>query len=60
MSKTYLNYLHREHARLERVLKQERQRKLPDQLQIGRLKKLKLAIRDQIAQFGECDRSVAA
>ena len=46
-----MNYLRREHARLEKSIERERQRPLPDQLQLARLKKLKLAVRDQIAEF---------
>ena len=49
MSERFLHYLRREHARLEGLIERERQRVLPDQLQLARLKKLKLAVRDQIA-----------
>lgn len=51
MSERYLHYLQREHARLEDAIDRERQRPLPDQLQLARLKKLKLAVRDQIAEI---------
>lgn len=51
MSERYLHYLQREHARLEEAIDRERQRPLPDQLQLARLKKLKLAVRDQIAEI---------
>jgi len=51
MSERFLHYLRREHARLEGLIERERQRVLPDQLQLARLKKLKLAVRDQIAEI---------
>jgi hypothetical protein len=50
MSERFLHYLRREHARLEHSIDRERQRPRPDQLQLARLKKLKLAVRDQIAE----------
>ena len=49
MSRKFLDYLRREHARLEDSIERERKRPSPDQLQLARLKKLKLAVRDQIA-----------
>jgi hypothetical protein len=51
MSVRFLHYLRREHARLEDLIDRERERVLPDQLQLARLKKLKLAVRDQIAEI---------
>lgn len=62
MSDYYLKYLYREHARLEAELEKESSRKRPDQVQIARLKKLKLAVKDQIAQAEteEDQASVAA
>jgi hypothetical protein len=51
MSERFLHYLKREHARLEESIERERRRPLPDQLQLARLKKLKLAVRDQIADI---------
>ena len=51
MSERFLHYLRREHARLEESIDREQQRPLPDQLQLARLKKLKLAARDQIAEI---------
>ena len=51
MSERFLHYLRREHARLEDLIDRERQRPQPDQLQLARLKKLKLAVRDQIAEI---------
>ncbi len=49
MSRKFLDYLKREHARLEDSIDRERSRPSPDQLQLARLKKLMLAVRDQIA-----------
>jgi hypothetical protein len=60
MSEQFLRYLKKEHARLEAAIAAERARPLPDQLQVARLKKLKLAVRDQIAEFGESQRSFEA
>jgi hypothetical protein len=50
MSERFLHYLRREHARLQAAIDRELERVLPDQLQLARLKKLKLAVRDQIAE----------
>lgn len=48
MSDRYIDYLKREHARLERELDCARRQTVPDHMMIARLKKLKLAIKDQI------------
>lgn len=48
MSDYYINYLRREHARLEAEISHEQRRPAPDQLLVARLKKLKLGIKDQI------------
>ena len=50
MSERFLHYLRREQARLQAAIDRELERVLPDQLQLARLKKLKLAVRDQIAE----------
>lgn len=49
MSAEFVAYLKREHDRLERELEAATKRRDPDQFEIARLKKLKLAVRDQIA-----------
>ena len=48
MSDKYIDYLKREHARLESELERANRMVVPDQMTIARLKKLKLAIKDQI------------
>ena len=48
MSATHLNYLKREHARLATEIERETREKHPDQVLIARLKKLKLAVKDEI------------
>lgn len=61
MSERFLHYLKREHARLQDSIERERRRHFPDQLQLARLKKLKLAVRDQIAEIeaNVCDTKAA-
>jgi hypothetical protein len=49
MSDRYIDYLKREHARLENELDRASRAMAPNQLTIARLKKLKLAVKDQIA-----------
>lgn len=49
MNDHYLRYLEREHARLEAEIREEEKHPLPRQFLIGRLKKLKLAVKDQMA-----------
>jgi hypothetical protein len=51
MSEPFLHYLGREHARLETLIDRERQRPVQDQLLLARLQRLKLAVRDQIAEI---------
>ena len=51
MSETYLQYLRREHARLDAEIAREAVRPHPDELMIARLKKLKLAVKDQLASW---------
>jgi hypothetical protein len=53
MSQKFLDYLNREHARLEQEIEVLMKRRLPDEIGIARLKKLKLAVKDQIAQHPE-------
>ncbi|BBE32351.1 MULTISPECIES: DUF465 domain-containing protein [Sphingosinicella] len=60
MSNHLLNYLRREHARLEGELAREAARPLPDQVLLARLKKLKLAVKDQMAEAERESRQVAA
>jgi hypothetical protein len=51
MSSKHIQYLRREHARLEAEIDREARRGLPDEVLIARLKKLKLAVKDQIATW---------
>jgi hypothetical protein len=49
MSDRFIEYLKREHARLEKELESASSQRFPDQAQLARLKKLKLAVRDPVA-----------
>ncbi|MCW1432247.1 DUF465 domain-containing protein [Novosphingobium sp. JCM 18896] len=49
MNHHYLRYLEKEHARLEKEIHDEERRPLPREFLIRRLKKLKLALKDQMA-----------
>jgi hypothetical protein len=48
MSERFIDYLKREHSRLDAELEQANKQIVPDQMLIARLKKLKLAVKDQI------------
>jgi hypothetical protein len=50
MSK-FLAYLEHEHARLETAIAERSRVLRPDEVEIARLKKLKLAVKDQIARW---------
>jgi len=47
----FLTYLEREHGRLEEAIAEASARRSPDWAEIARLKKLKLAIKDQMAAW---------
>lgn len=49
MNDHYLRYLEREHARLDAEIREEEKRLHPRHFLIRRLKKLKLAVKDQMA-----------
>ncbi|RYD89362.1 MAG: DUF465 domain-containing protein [Sphingomonadales bacterium] len=51
MSERFLHYLEREHARLEGLIAEENRRVRPDDIEIARLKKAKLLVKDQIARW---------
>ena len=51
MSNKHIEYLRREHARLEAEINRETCQRRPDEILIARLKKLKLAVKDQIAAW---------
>ncbi|AQA00618.1 hypothetical protein BWQ93_02480 [Sphingopyxis sp. QXT-31] len=48
MSSKHIDYLRREHARLDAEIDREARQRRPDEVLIARLKKLKLLVRDQI------------
>ena len=61
MADQFVNYLERELARLEEEIARELRRPQADQVQLARLKKLKLAVKDQIGRFDrEPERMIAA
>ena len=51
MTDRYLEYLSREHARLEEEIRRESKQPRPDEVLIARLKKLKLALKDQMQSW---------
>ena len=51
MSTKHIHYLRRAHARLEAEIDREARQRVPDEVLIARLKKLKLAVKDQIAAW---------
>lgn len=59
MSERFLSYLKHEHERLEAAIDQLRSSRFPDDAAIARLKKQKLAVKDQIAHW-QSDCSAAA
>jgi hypothetical protein len=60
MMSNHLNYLRREHARLDAEIARIARERRPDEILIARLKKLKLAIKDQMATHGAMSGSEAA
>lgn len=57
MADRYLEYLSREHARLEDEIRLESKRPRPDEVLIARLKKLKLALKDQMQSWASNNAS---
>lgn len=51
ISSKHIEYFRREHARLEAEIDPEPRQRLPDEVLIARHKKLKLAVKDQIATW---------
>lgn len=51
MSNRFFRYLEREHARLERLIAEEARRIRPNDVEIARLKKQKLLVKDQIVRW---------
>jgi hypothetical protein len=50
MSRAMVEYLEREHARLDNLIQREASAKFPDEVLIARLKKLKLTVKDQMVE----------
>lgn len=63
MTDRYLEHLSREHARLEDEIRLESKRPRPDEVLIARLKKLKLALKDEmqtwVSDHASADRLTA-
>ena len=51
MSSKHIDYLRREPVRLDAEIDREARQRRPDEVLIARLKKLKLAVKDQIAAW---------
>lgn len=49
MTNRFFEYLEREHARLDAAIQKEQAKLRPDAVEVARLKKLKLAVKDQLA-----------
>ncbi|MBA2918782.1 DUF465 domain-containing protein [Sphingomonas sp. MAH-20] len=51
MSNRFFEYLEREHARLDAAIQHEQAKLRPDGIEIARLKRLKLAVKDQLTAW---------
>ena len=51
MSNRFFQYLEREHARLDAAIQAEQARLRPDDVELARLKKMKLAVKDQLVAW---------
>ncbi len=51
MSNRFFEYLEREHARLDDAIQREQAKLHPDDVEVARLKKLKLAVKDQLTAW---------
>ncbi len=51
MNNRFFSYLEREHARLDSAIHEEQAKLLPDDVELARLKKLKLAVKDQLTTW---------
>ena len=60
MSNKFLTYLERDHARLEQLVANEARKLQPSQIELARLKKMKLAVKDQIAAWQHDSRALAS
>ncbi len=53
MNSKILSRLRQLHVRLDHDVRAEAARRVPDPVRLGRLKKLRLAIKDRLASFGQ-------
>jgi len=60
MSEKRLQQLMQRHARLDREVAEENRRPMPDEARLARLKKLKLALKDEIATIQSGGNVLAA
>jgi hypothetical protein len=60
MSNRFFRYLEREHARLDAAIQAEQAKLRPDDAELARLKKLKLAVKDQLAAWRESELGAVA
>lgn len=60
MSNKFLAYLEREHARLEQLVADEARKLRPDEIELARLKKMKLAVKDQIVAWQHDSEALAS
>lgn len=60
MSERFLDYLRREHARLQQLIDRERRRPVQDELQLARLNRLDRAVRDQLTELEAAAREARA
>jgi hypothetical protein len=60
MNNRFFRYLEREHARLDAAIQAEQAKLRPDDVELARLKKLKLAVKDQLAAWRESEFGAVA
>lgn len=60
MSNRFFAYLEREHARLEALIADENRRPRPDDIEITRLKKQKLMVKEQLDRWRQDARETAS
>lgn len=60
MSNRFFEYLEREHARLDAAILTEQAKLRPDEVEVVRLKKLKLAVKDQLTAWRRAELGAVA